>query len=259
MPAALAVAPPPTESPMIAVIRIWGVIAQHPQSLGLSVDEIGMALDAALASAQVDGILLDIDSPGGSVGGVPELAARILAARERKPIWAIANGLMASAAYWIGSAAADVVVTPSGEVGSIGVYMLHEDWSKNLEQDGIKITAISAGKYKTEGAPWGSLSAETEAVYRQRVDEVYGWFVKAVAMQRKDSQVNVRGGYGQGRVLGATQSVQANLADRVATYDETVARLADRVKRSARRGQSAELLGRRLELDIALDRPPGRS
>jgi len=232
----------------IAVIPIYGLIAQHPQSLGASTVEIGRKLDAALASRSVDAILLDVDSPGGAVGGVPELGAKIAAARAVKPITALANGLMASAAYWLGSQADEVVVTPSGEVGSIGVYMLHEDWSQNLAQEGVKIRGISAGKYKLEGAPWEPLDPEAEAFMQQRVDEVYGWFVKAVASGRKDSQANVRGGYGEGRVLGGIQSVKANLADRVATYEETVGRLAARVQR---RGPSAAALDRKLALDLA--------
>lgn len=238
------------ESAKIAVIPVHGAIAQHPQSGGTSTDEIGSMLAAALSSTQVDGILLDVDSPGGTIGGVPELAAKIYEAREVKPIVALANGLMASAAYWLGSAATEVVVTPSGEVGSIGVYMLHEDWSKNLEQEGVRITAISAGKFKMEGAPWEPLSAAAESFRRQRVEEVYGWFVRGVATHRRDSQANVRNGYGEGRVLGAAQSVEAKLADRVGTFEETVGRLATRVERAARRGPSAALLARRLALDV---------
>lgn len=232
----------------IAVIPIQGLIAQHPQSLGTSTDEIGAALATALANPRVDAILLDVDSPGGHINGVPELAAKIAAARQVKPITAVANGLMASAAYWLGSQADEVVVTPSGEVGSIGVYMLHEDWSQNLAQEGVKIRAISAGKYKLEGAMWEPLNVEAEAFIQQRVDEVYGWFVKAVASGRRDSQTNVKAGYGEGRVLGGVQSVKANLADRVATFEESVGRLAARVQR---RGPNAATLDRKLDLDLA--------
>lgn len=237
------------EAPTVAVIPVQGVIAQHPQSLGTSTDEIGAALNAALVNDRVDAILLDVDSPGGTVGGIPELAAKIAEATQVKPIVALANSMMASAAYWLASQADEVVVTPSGEVGSIGVYMVHEDWSKNLEQEGVSITAISAGKFKTEGAPWEPLGAEAEAFRRARVEEVYGWFVKAVASGRRDSQANVRNGYGEGRVLGAVQAVNAKLADRVGTFEDTVMRLATRVQRRASRGASASLLRRRLTLD----------
>lgn len=253
--AELGIATPPTIKPSreagaIAVIKIRGMITQHPvMSLGTSTDEIGAALNAALANDKVDAILLDVDSPGGTIGGIPELADRIAAARDVKPIVAFANGLMASAAYWLGSQAAEVVATPSGDVGSIGVYMLHEDWSQHLEREGIAITAISAGKYKTEGAPWEPLSAEAEDHFRARVEEAYGWFIKAVARGRGDSQANVRSGYGEGRVLGAAQALKAGLVDRVATFEETVGRLAAKVQRSTKRGPGADLLRRRLALD----------
>jgi len=239
--------------PRIAVIPVQGVLALHPQSLGASVEEIDQDITAALADPRVDGILLDMDSPGGTVPGIPELGAKILAGRAVKPIVALANGLAASAAYWLASAAHEIIVTPSGEVGSIGVYMLHEDWSKNLDQEGIAITAISAGKYKTEGAPWAPLSAEAEANMRERVDEVYGWFIKAVAMGRKaESQKAVREGYGQGRVLGAVQAVKANLADRIGTFDDAVGRVAARVERTmgSQTGASASTRRRRLELGM---------
>lgn len=235
--------------PRIAVIPIVGIIAQRVSSLGPSTEEIGAAFAAALASEVVDAILLDVDSPGGTVNGVPELAERIRAARGVKPTLAIANGLAASAAYWIASAADEVWVTPSGETGSIGVYTIHEDWTKNLEQDGITITTISAGRFKMEGAPWLALSEDAKQVLVERVDEVYGWFIKAVAAGRRDTQTNVRAGYGEGRVLGAEQSVQAHLADRVGTFEEAVARLATKV--SSRSGARAETLQRKLALDTA--------
>ena len=168
----------------VAVIPIVGVIANRVQSLGTSVQEIRAMLEAALANQDVGSIVLDIESPGGEVTGTPELAERIYNARDEKPIVAVANGFMASAAYWLGSQAAEVVVTPSGQVGSIGVFMLHEDWTEHLEKEGIRLTAISAGKFKVEGAPWEELTKEATAFYQQQVEEVYGWFVSAVARAR---------------------------------------------------------------------------
>jgi signal peptide peptidase SppA len=236
----------PSES-VIAVIPVYGLIAQHPQSLGTSTDEIGAAFEAALASRSVSAILLDVDSPGGTVTGVPELAAKLAAARGTKPVLALSNSLMASAAYWLASAADEIMVTPSGEAGSIGVYTVHEDWSKNIEQEGVVVTPVSAGKYKLEGAPWAPLTEEARLRLQERVDEVYGWFVKAVAAHRRDTQANVRTGYGEGRVLGAEQSVKAGLADRIGTFEDAIARLATRVARAG--GPSAHRRERELALD----------
>lgn len=233
----------------IAVVSIAGVITEHANSMGTSTADIGAKFDAAMASSQVDAILLDVDSPGGAVEGVPELAAKIVAARGHKPVIALAHSLAASAAYWLASAAEELYVTPSGQVGSIGVYWVHEDHSRALAQQGVDVTPVVAGKYKTEGAQWAPLSEEAYAQMRTRVDKIYAWFVKDVAANRRDTQTAVRNGYGEGRVLGADEAVKANLADRVATFDEAVARLATRAQRGGGTGgPRADLLRKRLDL-----------
>lgn len=237
---------PATPQPArIAVIPIYGVIDRHPQSLGTSTERIGAMVDQAMARSDIEGILFDVDSPGGTVGGTPELAAKIFAARGKKPMLALANGLMASAAYWIGSAADEVWVTPSGDVGSIGVYTVHEDWSESLKQDGVKVTPISYGKYKLEGAPWEPLSDEARERLQARVDAAGTWFTKDVAAHRGDTPAAVRAGYGQGRVLSAKEAVTEKLADKVGTFAEAVTRLSKMVKR----GPSAAARERSLALD----------
>lgn len=236
----------PREQSRIAVIPIYGVISLHPQSMGASTAVIGSRLRMVLESPNIDAVLLDIDSPGGTLAGVPELAEQIFQARAVKPITAIANGMAASAGYWIAAAAQRVVLIPSGEAGSIGVYMLHEDWSKHLEQEGIKLTAISAGKFKLEGAPWEPLSDETAAFYQGQVTEAYTWFVKDVARFRGDTPANVRAGYGEGRVLTAKEAKAANLVDAIASVDETLDKM---IATRPKRGNRAESRARRLALE----------
>lgn len=227
----------------VQVISVVGAIANRAQSLGVGAMEVGQRLDAAVADARVDAIVLDIDSPGGTVTGVPELAAKVRAAREVKPVVAVANGMMASAAYWIGSQASEVVASPSSDVGSIGVFAVHEDWSKWLEAEGVVVTEIAAGKYKTEGAPWKPLDAEGEEFFRTHVAEVYEWFVRDVAAGRGDTPANVRTGYGEGRVLTAKDAKAAGLVDRIETLDETIGRLT--AGRSPRARAKAEAEGLR--------------
>ncbi len=113
----------------IAVLPLYGVITQRGNMIedvsgpgSVSTQKFAAALRQALADESVSQILIDIDSPGGSVYGVAELADEIVAARAQKPIIAIANSLAASAAYWIGCSASEFYVTPGGEVGSIGVW-----------------------------------------------------------------------------------------------------------------------------------------
>ena len=223
----------------IAVIPIYGAISNRAHSMGTGTDMIGSAFDNAVLDPRVDGIVLDVDSPGGTISGVPELAEKVFAARGTKPIVTVANGMAASAAYWIGAAADEVVVTRSGEgAGSLGVYLLHEDWTKALEDDGVKVTEIAAGKFKTEGAPWKALDADAEAYLRGRVEEAYGWFVKDVARFRGATPAQVRDGYGEGRVLNGKAAIEAGLADRVGSLVDTVARMAEKVA-SRRRSRVA--------------------
>jgi signal peptide peptidase SppA len=230
----------------VEVIPVVGTIMNRAYSMGAGAMQIGQAVDRAVADARVDAIVLDVDSPGGTVTGVPELALKVRAAREAKPVVAVANGMMASAAYWISSQATEVVASPSSDVGSIGVIAMHEDWSKWLENEGVAVTEISAGKFKTEGAPWKPLDAEGEEFFRSRVAEVYDWFVRDVAAGRGDSPSNVRGGYGEGRVLGAKDAKAAGLVDRIETLDETIARLtAGRSSRSRMRAEARARAGAR--------------
>ena len=223
----------------VAVVPLRGVIAHRMGSMdemsgGTSVERFQVMFRAALNSEGIAAILLDVDSPGGTIPGVMEMAAEVLAARGKKPIIAHANSIMASAAYWLASAADQIVATPSGLVGSIGVFTVHEDLSKLLEQEGVKVSLISAGKFKTEGNPFEPLTDEGRAFLQGRVDEAYDQFVKAVAKGRSVAPTDVRKGFGEGRALPAKDALAAGLIDKIGTFDETVARLLPRKSSGAR-------------------------
>jgi signal peptide peptidase SppA len=212
----------------VMVIPIVGVISHRASMLsdvsgpgaGTSTQKLQEKFRLAIDDPDCKAIVLDVDSPGGSVEGVMELASEIYAARRQKPITAVCNSMACSAAYWLASAAGEVVCTPSGQCGSIGVYMLHQDESEALKKDGIKITVIKAGKYKTEGNPSEPLSQEAYDAFLEKVNDYYGMFVKAVSQHRGTSQTAVREGYGQGRSLLAGDAVRQGLADRVGTLDD---------------------------------------
>jgi signal peptide peptidase SppA len=213
----------------VAVIPISGIISQRMSMMsqisgagGTSIERLTAQFRQALGDTNCKAIVFDVDSPGGSVEGVPELASEIVNARKQKPISAVVNSMACSAAYWLASAASEMVCTPSGQAGSIGVYMMHQDESKALENEGVKITVIKAGKYKTEGNPAEPLSDEARAAFQSKVDTLYGMFVKSVAQNRGTSQAAVRDGYGQGRSLLANDAVKENLVDRVATMDDVL-------------------------------------
>jgi signal peptide peptidase SppA len=217
----------------IAVIPVHGIIDQKAARVddisgpgGTSTERTARLFRAAMNDDTVKAVVFDIDSPGGTVYGVAELANEIYKARGRKPIVSIANSLSASAAEWIASQSDESVITPGGEKGSIGVYAMHTDISKWLENDGTKVTLISAGEFKVEGNPYEPLSDEASAYIQSRINEYYSMFTKAVARGRGVPVAKVKSDFGKGRVFGAEDAVRSGMADRVATFEETIDRLA---------------------------------
>ena len=231
----------------IAIVPVYGVLSQRMNmfsefSGGASTERTMRYLKEALDDSSVKAIVLDVDSPGGSVFGVKELGDFIMANRGDKPIVAQINSLSASGGYWITACCDDVAITPGGEVGSIGVYMLHDDYSKFLEDAGIKETFIFAGKHKVEGNPFEPLTDEAREYFQSRVDEYYELFVDSVARGRNTTTKNVIENFGQGRIFGAKRAVELGMADRVATLDETLARYG------ASRRSPTNTMKRRVEL-----------
>lgn len=229
-----------------AIIPVYGVIAPRADAMtqtsgGTSIDRLTGAFRAAVRDDNVSAILLDVDSPGGSSDLVSEFAAEIRQARGSKPIVAIANTVAASAAYWIASQADEVVVTPSGSVGSIGVFAAHEDISGQEAQDGVKTTLISAGRYKVEANPYEPLSDEARAYIQSRVDEMYGMFVDDVAAGRSVTTGIVESGFGEGRMLSARSALDAGMVDRVETIDQTLHRLDAHASSASVANQQAAL------------------
>ncbi|NBQ79946.1 MAG: S49 family peptidase [Betaproteobacteria bacterium] len=229
----------------IAVLPLYGVVTQRGNMVddisgpgSTSTQQFTSALRQVLADDTVGQILIDIDSPGGSVYGVAELASEIVKARAQKPVVAVANSLAASAAYWIGCLASEFYVTPGGEVGSIGVWQAHFDYSKALEEEGVKTTLVSAGKFKVEGNPYVPLDPEAQAFMQSRVDDYYNAFIQAVTVGRGVSVDDVRNGMGEGRVLGADAALAQRMVDGIASFDDVLARMQAKVTGNAVRSPS---------------------
>jgi signal peptide peptidase SppA len=218
-----------TQAGKVAIIPIMGVIAHRVgmmerSSGGISTEAIGRQVDAAVEDKTVSKIVLQIDSPGGSVAGVTELAAKIRAAREEKKVIAVADATAASAAYWLGSQASEFYATPSGRVGSIGVIAEHVDDTAAREKVGYKSTLITAGKYKGEG--YGPLTDEAAQRLQADVDHYYDLFVSDVAKGRGVSESAVRNGYGEGRALVAAEAKAAGMIDGIASFETVLRRLS---------------------------------
>jgi signal peptide peptidase SppA len=214
----------------VAVIPLTGVITPGISLLSMLFGGSGLRafrdeFRAALNDPETTAIVLDVDSPGGLIDLVPETAQEIYDARGEKPIVAVANTLMASAAYWVASQADEIVVTPSGDVGSIGVYRLHADWSAYNARIGVDPTYIYAGKHKVDGNPDEPLSDDAREDWQQHVDDLYDDFVADVARGRGVDKKTVIDEYGEGRTMIARRAVAAGMADRIATIEEVVGEL----------------------------------
>lgn len=214
----------------VAVIPIYGVImpkatVMSEYSGGTSVEGLQQSLRQAMGDPNVSSILLDIDSPGGSVDLIPEFAAEVAASAKRKPIVAIANTDANSAAYWIASQASELVATTSGVVGSVGVVAAHQDVSAAMERMGVRITYIHAGDHKVDGNPYEPLGEEARAYIQSQIDAYYRMFVQAVAKGRGTTTADVLENYGQGRVLMARDALERGMVDRVETISETLGRM----------------------------------
>jgi hypothetical protein len=188
-----------------------------------------------VANPDVGAIIIDVDSPGGAVAGTSEAADAVRAAAAVKPVYALADSLAASAAYWIASQASQLWVTPSGAVGSIGIIGMHMDVSKALEMSGVTATVITAGKYKGEQSPFAPLSEEARAHIQSQADAEHANFIRAVAAGRRVSQEMVASDFGQGRIVPAAKAVKAGMADRVGTMADLVGSLRTKTGAMRRR------------------------
>lgn len=247
---------PPLQPPQgIAVLPLHGTISHRAGMLsessgGTSTERFTQQLRQALAEPSVGAIVIDVDSPGGTVNGVDELSKEIYDARQTKPIVALANSMAASAAYYLGTAATELHAIPTGEVGSIGVIAGHQDFSGAYAQLGIQTTLVSAGKYKAEFSPFAPLSEEAQAHLQEDVDHYYDLFVKAVARNRGVTAGDVRGGYGEGRLLNAQAAKQLGMIDAVSTPDQALQRAAQ-LMRENRKGTGASVALERMRLDLS--------
>jgi signal peptide peptidase SppA len=231
----------------VAVLPIQGVIGERMNLLddisgGTSTELISRQFRGLLNDDAVKAIILDVNSPGGVARSVEEVAQEIHDARGIKPIVAQINTCAASAAYWIAAQADEVVVTPSGQGGSIGVYTIHEDISQMLAEEGIKETLIYAGEFKVLGNSFEPLSDEAKSIMQQRVDELAASFTRAVARGRGVSLAQVNDRFGQGLMFGADELVARGMADKVATMAETLERFGIQLNPALSRARASKTL-----------------
>jgi len=219
----------------IAVLSLHGVLEPRTSLMGwllgnaTSTIAFGQAFKAAVSDDRINGILLDIDSPGGRVTGTMELADLIYASRGTKPIVAVANHQADSAAFWAGTAADRLYVSPSGRVGSVGTLAVHQDWSARYEQEGIKeyVVASDDSPYKGEWLESQPANEEYLGDLKAMVNDSQKYFTAAVARNRGVSVDDVRANFGKGRDVAAQYAVKHGMADGIATFDDVLGRMIE--------------------------------
>lgn len=201
----------------VAIVAVAGVIDREAQAA------IRADIDAAMANPAVNGVLLSLDSPGGMVAGTQELAGYIAACARQKPFAAYADGLCASAAYWLAAATGRVFAPATGQVGSIGVIAVHTSWQKALEESGIRRTLIYSGKYKAAGSPDKAINEEERQLFQSRIEAIHALFKTDIASFMRPSGDD----WAEGQTFLAAEAKERGLLTRVvADQAEAMERLA---------------------------------
>jgi signal peptide peptidase SppA len=236
-----------------AIIPITGTITPRPSlfeewSGGCSHSGIGRATEAAVNDGKVETIIYEIDSPGGVVFGMVEGAEKVAAATKKKPTIAVANYVAASAAYWYMSQCGELVVSPTGMVGCIGVLMANTDMTKALEMQGVRadLVANDSSPFKSEGYPQVPVTPEALADLKSQCNAYAEMFVNAIAKGRGIRPATVERDFGRGRTLLAKDALDARMVDKIESMETVVTRVTRPSGRAARRAVAAALVANKL-------------
>lgn len=233
-----------------AIIPVNGVVVRGVSMAEkvngiVTVEDLEKDIRFAMESGDIKRVVLDIDSPGGMYNGTPEIADLIAELAEVKPMAAFTNGLMASAAYWIGATSGRVYMSKSADVGSVGVVMMWPDVSKAMEGRGVKIKVFSSGAYKGM-TPEVELTEEQDSYLQNRVEKLANEFYSQV----KRVRAGVDESAFDGRTFQAEEAMELGLVDGLARnvnevisimkIEEQMAELVQKVDQLEARNQKLE-------------------
>ena len=225
----------------VGVVAITGPMLRNPDIFdriilgACNTRELINAVAEAAARPDIEAIFLDIDSPGGSVNGTPELAQAVADASKTKYVYAFSAGQMCSAAYWVASQADAIYATPSARIGSIGVILPVVDSSAAFEQAGLKVEVFAAGKFKSAGTPGTSLTDDQRAWLQSEVEETAADFHAAVLARGRKIPDEAM----EGQTFSARKAMRFNLAGMVASRADALSRLRKLHVRSVDTGSGA--------------------
>lgn len=233
----------------VGIITVTGSLINRGAWIGsasgeTSYEGIKHQLARAGDDSRVHSLILDIESPGGEAVGSFEVASAVRSVASKKPVIAVANGMAASAAYALASGATKIITTPTGMAGSIGVVLVHLDYSRYLDEKGVTPTLIFEGAHKTEGNPLEPLSNDATDALRADVRKYYDLFIEAVAAGRGRKTSAKAARDSEGRIFIGRDAVDAKLADDVGTFEEVLSELSRRSARSVSAGAASSTQAR---------------
>jgi signal peptide peptidase SppA len=209
----------------VAVITIQGSLVSGSSGYMRMFGVVGYAdiqdaLLQAVSDKSAKSILLNIDSGGGAVAGVNDAGKLVAEVNKVKPVVTYTGGTMASAALWLGSSAGKMYSSETAITGSLGVLMVHASRARQLENDGIKVTVIRAGKDKALMNPYEDLTDKAMEDAQSKADALYDVFLSHVADSRGMSLTAADAAFGQGREFVGKQAVKAGLIDEVGSLTD---------------------------------------
>lgn len=226
----------------LAVINISGELTTrdswYNRYVGrVSYGEIRNCIVAAANDESVEGIVLDMDTPGGSASGIMELSDFMKDVDKKvKPIYTYTGTSMCSGGYWLGCLGRKIYASPMASVGSIGVVMAHQSYHRYLEERGIDAKVFRSGEYKALGHPLEKLSDTAERVLQDSLDKTYGIFLSHVSDERGMSVETLKKDAAEGRVFLASDALGVGLVDKLSYFDQALSEISKKVsKRSGSR------------------------
>lgn len=215
-----------------AVVPILGTISKRMNMLtalsgGVSTDMLTSTFNKLALDNSINSVVLDIDSPGGYMDGLEEARRALLSLRNKKSVFAVSNNLMASAAYYIGSAATEIIGAPNSQIGSVGVWSMAVNESKRLDKKGIEVFIVRSGKNKAVPHPAEPFDEAGLERIREGNEMAFTSFLGAVSENRNISMSKLTVLIEGGKLFEATDAIKAQLADRIGTLDEVVAEAND--------------------------------
>lgn len=205
-----------------AIIPVHGTLVMHPEDIAMSecgcaLEDLNRMIDAAENDPRIECVVYDFRTPGGTVTGIPETGRKIL--HSRKETIAFTGSECCSGGIWLAAQCQAFYATQSSRVGSVGVYCMTLDMSKAIEESGVQVNAIFAGKYKLLGASFKPLAEDERAILQDGVDKIYGQFKEAMESHRMVADEN----FGNGLVFDGEDALAMGFTDGVVeSLDEVI-------------------------------------